>query len=239
MRAEIGQMSLDKTLAERQLLNANIVNAINSAAIQWGIQCLRYEIRDIHPPESVIQAMHSQVSADRRKRAEILASEGERQANINVAEGQKQATILKAEAERLQVVNKAKGNADAILLAADAQAQAIQTISSAIGDSPQSHEAIRLTVAEKYIEALKSIAKESTTVLMDTNKSQNGLSSGLGGIGDASGMVASALSVYDSVARNKSKNRLEDSSQLSKSKPEDSDKKIPPSKTSNSDIFPL
>ena len=109
MRAEIGQMTLDKTLAERQTLNANIVEAINAAASEWGIRCLRYEIRDIHPPQSVIQAMHSQVSAERQKRADILASEGQRQAAINVAEGEKQSIILRAEAHRAETVNKAMG----------------------------------------------------------------------------------------------------------------------------------
>ena len=76
MRSEIGQMSLDKTLAERAQLNHNITHAINEAAEAWGIKCLRYEIRDIHPPDSVVKAMHSQVSAERQKRALILESEG-------------------------------------------------------------------------------------------------------------------------------------------------------------------
>lgn len=76
MRSEIGQMSLDRTLAERAQLNHNITHAINEAAEAWGIKCLRYEIRDIHPPELVVKAMHSQVSAERQKRALILESEG-------------------------------------------------------------------------------------------------------------------------------------------------------------------
>ena len=71
-------MSLDRTLAERTQLNANIVHVMNTAAENWGIRCLRYEIRDIHPPENVVAAMHQQVSAERRKRAEILESEGSR-----------------------------------------------------------------------------------------------------------------------------------------------------------------
>ncbi|CAO3641889.1 unnamed protein product [Mucor hiemalis] len=77
MRAEIGQLTLDRTLAERAYLNKNIVNAINSAALEWGIQCLRYEIRDVHPPLKIVEAMHQQVSAERTKRAQILESEGD------------------------------------------------------------------------------------------------------------------------------------------------------------------
>ncbi len=78
MRAEIGQLTLDKTLAERALLNTKIVHAMNVAAQSWGINCLRYEIRDIHPPKNVVASMHQQVSAERTKRAQILESEGER-----------------------------------------------------------------------------------------------------------------------------------------------------------------
>ena len=205
MRAAIGQMTLDKTLSERQSLNITIVEAINAAASEWGIQCLRYEIRDIHPPEQVTRAMMAQVSAERQKRAEILESEGQRQSAINVAEGQKQAQILRAEAQRAQVVNQAEGEAEAILLAAKAQAEAIARVSEAIGASQNSHEAVSLTVAEKYIDALKALAKESTTVLMDTQKvmTQNGKSvtTGLGGVGDAASMVATAMSVFESVKK--------------------------------------
>ena len=97
MRNEIGQLTLDKLLVERTQLNKNIVSDINKASEDWGIKCLRYEIRDIHPPENVVAAMHQQVSAERKKRAEILESEGSRQSAINVAEGQKQREILESE----------------------------------------------------------------------------------------------------------------------------------------------
>jgi regulator of protease activity HflC (stomatin/prohibitin superfamily) len=191
MRAEIGQMTLDRTLAERQQLNANIVEAINAAAADWGIRCLRYEIRDIHPPERVLEAMHSQVSAERQKRADILASEGDRQAQIN-----------RAEAARQEAVNIAKGQAEAVLLNATAQAEAITKVADAIAASPHSHEALRIAVAEKYIDAFRALAKESTTVLMDSQKlmTANGATAGgMGGVADVGGMVASALSVYDSL----------------------------------------
>ncbi len=109
MRSEIGQMTLDRTLSERSRLNANIVEALGIASKDWGIQCLRYEIRDIHLPAKVVEAMHSQVSAERQKRAEILASEGHRQAAINVAEGQKQSTILAAQAFQAEKIHQAEG----------------------------------------------------------------------------------------------------------------------------------
>ncbi|KAJ3332706.1 hypothetical protein HDU93_008966, partial [Gonapodya sp. JEL0774] len=166
MRAEIGQMTLDRTLAERTQLNENIVRAINLAALDWGIRCLRYEIRDVHPPENVVASMHQQVSAERRKRAEILESEGARQAAINVAEGRRQAVILESEAVKMQQINQATGEAEAILLRATASSRSIQLISSAISENPHGRDAVSLSVAEKYVEQFGKIAKESTTVVL-------------------------------------------------------------------------
>ena len=79
MRSELGKMELDKTFEERDQLNANIVNAINDAATPWGIQVMRYEIKDIVPPNSIMDAMEAQMKAERVKRAQILESEGDRQ----------------------------------------------------------------------------------------------------------------------------------------------------------------
>ncbi|MCH8328396.1 MAG: paraslipin, partial [Candidatus Marinimicrobia bacterium] len=96
MRSELGKMTLDKTFEERESLNTNIVRAINEASTVWGIQCLRYEIKDITPPDNVRQAMELQVAAERQKRAEILDSEGKRQAQINIAEGGKRDVVLQS-----------------------------------------------------------------------------------------------------------------------------------------------
>jgi len=164
MRSEIGRLTLDKTLAERGQLNANIVFAINEASAQWGIKCLRYEIRDIQPPETVVKSMHSQVSAERQKRANILDSEGVRQSAINIAEGERQATILKSEALRAEKINKAQGEAEAILVKARASAESITLIAEAIARNGNS--AVSLTVAEKYIEAFSQLAQNSTTLIL-------------------------------------------------------------------------
>ncbi|KAI9094969.1 hypothetical protein DFS34DRAFT_568091, partial [Phlyctochytrium arcticum] len=188
MRAEIGQMTLDRTLAERTQLNINIVHSINTAAADWGIQCLRYEIRDIHPPENVVVAMHQQVSAERRKRAEILESEGARQAAINVAEGRKQSAILESEAVKARQINHAEGEAKAILLRAEANAASIDRIASAINHHGQEgQDAVSLSVAEKYIDAFGGLAKESTTVIVPSN------------VNDISGMVTQVMSVFGAV----------------------------------------
>ncbi|KAI8917534.1 hypothetical protein DFJ77DRAFT_309094 [Powellomyces hirtus] len=196
MRAEIGQMTLDRTLAERTQLNFNIVNAINQAAADWGIKCLRYEIRDIHPPENVVAAMHQQVGAERRKRAEILESEGARQANINVAEGRKQSAILESEAVKLRQINHAQGEAEAILLRATANATSIERIAQAIADhGATGQDAVSLSVAEKYIDAFSGIAKEGTTVVVPSN------------VADVSGMVTQMMSVYKAVSDGQAQNK--------------------------------
>jgi regulator of protease activity HflC (stomatin/prohibitin superfamily) len=124
MRSELGKMELDKTFEERDLLNTNIVVAINQASAAWGVQVLRYEIKDIVPPQSVMQAMEAQMKAERVKRAQILESEGDRQAAINRAEGKKASVVLAAEAEKEEQVLRAEGEAKALVAVADAQAAA-------------------------------------------------------------------------------------------------------------------
>ncbi|GLD93395.1 hypothetical protein PINS_up001987 [Pythium insidiosum] len=177
MRSELGKITLDKTFEERESLNKNIVESINQASEAWGIKCLRYEIRDITPPKSVKAAMDMQAEAERKKRAEILDSEGERQAYINVAEGKKRAAVLEAE-----------GNAAAILARANASADAIRRLSEAIAANG-GKDAVSLQIAEKYVEAFGNIAKEGTTVLLPSNTN------------DPSSMVASALSIYANIQK--------------------------------------
>lgn len=161
MRSEIGSLNLDSVLKERQLLNFNINKIINEAAKEhWGVECLRYEIRDIHPPQNVLDAMHRQVSAERSKRAEILESEGTRQSRINIAEGEKQALILKAEATALS----------------------IEKIANSIKNTPGGTDAINLQVAQEYIKEFGKIAKETNTIVLPSNLGDlNGLmAAGLG-----------------------------------------------------------
>jgi regulator of protease activity HflC (stomatin/prohibitin superfamily) len=194
MRSEIGQLTLDHVLRERQALNANITTAINEAAQEWGIKCLRYEIRDIHPPANVLEAMHRQVSAERSKRAEILESEGHRQAAINKAEGQKQSVILASEAVKAENVNRAHGEAEAILLKARATAEGIRNIATAIQETPGGPDAVALQVAEKYVDAFGKLAKESNTVVVPAT------------LGDMGSFIASGLSIFNQVRTGASAN---------------------------------
>ncbi|MBM96519.1 MAG: paraslipin [Oceanospirillaceae bacterium] len=165
MRSELGKMELDKTFEERAQLNVNIVGAINEAAEPWGIQVLRYEIKDIVPPTSVMQSMEAQMKAERVKRAQILESEGDRQSAINVAEGEKQARVLAAEAEKAEQVLKAEGEAQAIVSVAKAQALAIRIVGEQ-ADTESGQKAIQLDLASRAIEAKQAIAKESSVVLL-------------------------------------------------------------------------
>lgn len=187
MRSEIGQLTLDNVLRERANLNHNISTAINEAAQAWGVQCLRYEIRDIHPPQSVLLSMHRQVSAERSKRAEILESEGQRQSAINIAEGQKQSTILASEAQKEKAINEATGNAESVLRNAKASAEGIEAIAKSIernGDSGR--DAVALRVAEQYVQAYGNLAKKGTSIIVPSS-------------GDMSGMIASAMSIYKTI----------------------------------------
>jgi len=167
MRSELGKMTLDKTFEERETLNTNIVQAINEASIAWGIQCLRYEIKDITPPENVRRAMELQVAAERQKRAEILDSEGKRQSQINIAEGGKREVVLQSEAAMLDQINRAKGEAEAILAVAKATAEGIELVAVSIQKSG-GEKAVALRLAEQYIEAFSNLAKETNTISQKT-----------------------------------------------------------------------
>ena len=188
MRSELGKMELDKTFEERDILNTNIVSSINDAAGPWGIQVLRYEIKDIIPPQSVMEAMEAQMKAERVKRAQILESEGDRQAAINRAEGQKASVVLAAEADKEEQVLRAEGEAKALVAVASAQAEALRQVGEAAA-TEEGQKAIQLDLATKAIEAKHAIAKESSVVLLPDNAT------------DASSVVAQAMTVIQQLSK--------------------------------------
>lgn len=188
MRSELGKMELDKTFEERDVLNTNIVAAINDAAGPWGIQVLRYEIKDIVPPQSVMEAMEAQMKAERVKRAQILESEGDRQAAINRAEGHKASVVLAAEADKAEQVLRAEGEAKAIVAVASAQAEALRQVGEAAA-TEEGQKAIQLDLATKAIEAKHAIAKESSVVLLPDSGT------------DAASVVAQAMTIINSLNR--------------------------------------
>ncbi|KJE92798.1 stomatin-like protein 2 [Capsaspora owczarzaki ATCC 30864] len=186
MRSEIGMMKLDDVFKERASLNARIVEAINSASNVWGITCLRYEIRDIQLPERVIESMQMQVAAERKKRAAILESEGQREAAINIAEGHKQSMILSSEAQRLKQINEATGQAQAIESIAKATAQSLTEVGAAMARQGGA-EAMSFSVAQQYMEAFSKIAKAGNTILLPANAT------------DPASMVSQALAVFKGI----------------------------------------
>jgi regulator of protease activity HflC (stomatin/prohibitin superfamily) len=192
MRSELGKMELDKTFEERDILNTNIVAAINEASGPWGIQVLRYEIKDIVPPNSVMEAMEAQMKAERVKRAQILESEGDRQAAINRAEGEKAAVVLAAEADKAEQILRAEGEAEAIIAVAEAQAQALTRVGEA-ANTQQGQKAVELDLATKAIEAKRAIAAESSVVLLPD------------GATEASNLVAQATSIIQRLNGDKNK----------------------------------
>ena len=165
LRSIIGRLELDKTFEERDMINAKVVEAIDEAALNWGVKVLRYEIKDLTPPAEILRSMQAQITAEREKRAVIATSEGKRQEQINLAEGQKQAAIAKSEGEKQAQINTAEGEAAAITAVAEASAKAIAYIAQAI-ERPGGQQAVQLKVAEKAVEAYSLVASEATTTLV-------------------------------------------------------------------------
>jgi regulator of protease activity HflC (stomatin/prohibitin superfamily) len=188
MRSEIGKIPLDKTFEERESLNAKMVEAVNQAAISWGIQCLRYEIKDIKMPEDIRKAMELQMTAERQKRARILESEGLRQSHINESEGQRQAQINIAEGAQVERINRAKAESKAIELLAEATASGIERIARAL-ESSGGDRAAGFQVAEKYIEAFGLLAKEGNTIVLPSD------------LQHPAAMITEALAIYGQIKR--------------------------------------
>ena len=165
LRSVIGKLELDKTFEERAIINAQVVQAIDEAALNWGVKVLRYEIKDLTPPKEILHAMQAQITAEREKRALIAASEGRRQEQINIATGEREAFIARSEGEKQAVINRAQGEAQSIIAVADATAAAIERIAAAI-EQPSGQQAVQLKVAELAVEAYGKVAKDATTTLI-------------------------------------------------------------------------
>jgi regulator of protease activity HflC (stomatin/prohibitin superfamily) len=168
LRSEVGKIDLDKSFEERTNINTAVVSELDKASDAWGVKVLRYEIKNITPPQDVLAAMEKQMRAEREKRAVILTSEGTRDAAINTAEGMKQETIKQSEARKQQQINEAEGQASAILAVATATAEGIRRVAEAI-KVPGGYEAVQLRVAEQYIGQFGELAKKSNTLVLPAN----------------------------------------------------------------------
>ena len=165
LRSVIGKLELDKTFEERDMINAQVVNAIDEAALNWGVKVLRYEIKDLTPPAEILRAMQAQITAEREKRALIASSEGKKQEQINLAEGERAAFISRSEGEKQAAINAAQGEAVSIQAVADATADAIERIAAAIRQ-PGGDQAVQLKVAERAVDAYGKLASEARTTLV-------------------------------------------------------------------------
>ena len=184
LRSVIGRMELDRTFEERDQINATVVSSLDDAALSWGVKVLRYEIKSLTPPESILRAMQAQITAEREKRAVIATSEGKRQQEINLADGERQAAILASEGEKQAQINRAQGEAQAIELVANANANAVRAVGEAI-EAQGGLNAANLKVAELYVAAFQQLAKTNNTLIIPNNLS------------DMAGLVASAMTVLD------------------------------------------
>jgi len=186
MRSEIGKMQLDKTFEERETINASIVNAIDKASDPWGLKVIRYEIKNINPPDSIKDAMEKQMRAEREKRALIAESEGDRQARVNRAEGEKQEAIERSEGEKMKRINEAEGRAQEIERVALATGKGIREIANAINDKG-GIEAVNLRIAELYLNEFGKLAQKNNTMIIPGNLSE------------VTGMVATISKVFSTM----------------------------------------
>ena len=182
LRSEIGKIDLDKTFEERTTINTAVVTEVDKASEAWGVKVLRYEIKNITPPQDVLAAMEKQMRAEREKRALILQSEGQRDAAINNAEGDKQQVIKASEAKKQQNINEAEGQSAAIMSVAKATAEGIRQVAEAIGTAG-GRDAMQLRLAEEYIKQFGLLAKSGTSMIVPAT------------VSDVSSMIAMATSI--------------------------------------------
>ena len=182
LRSVIGRMELDRTFEERDTINHAVVQALDEAALNWGVKVLRYEIKDLTPPPAILHAMQAQITAEREKRALIAASEGRRQEQINIATGEREAAIARSEGEKQSQINKAQGEASAISAVAVATAEAICRIAAAI-EQPGGQQAVQLKVAEKAVDAYAQLAQKNNTMIVPGN------------MGEVGGLIGTAMAL--------------------------------------------
>ena len=184
LRSEIGKMELDKTFESRDEINHKLVSVLDEAGRTWGVKVLRYEIKSLTPPESILRSMQAQITAEREKRALIAKSEGVRQQDINMADGERQAAILASEGQKQAAINKAQGEATALTTVAEATASAVRQVAAAL-EAPGGQQAANLKIAEKYVEQFGNLAKAGNTLIVPAN------------IADVASMLSTAMTVLD------------------------------------------
>lgn len=164
-RAIIGTLELDRTFKEREMISVQVVSVLNAAAFKWGVQILRFEIKNLTPPDSVREAMEKQVTAERSRRAILQKSIGERERRINTSEGIMTELINRSEGEMQKKINQAEGIASEIVAIGEATAEAIERVSRVLAKEG-GEKAIRLELSQKYFNALEKISKKNGRVII-------------------------------------------------------------------------
>jgi regulator of protease activity HflC (stomatin/prohibitin superfamily) len=186
MRSEIGKIALDKLFQERELLNVSIVNAIAREASEWGVECKRYEIRDISVSDIVRQSMDFQAEAERKKRKAILQSEGEMEARVNEAKGEAWSSREVAEGNAVASIKRAEAEAKALEISTDAVCKNIEKLSASLS-KPGAKDAVALRLAEQYIEQFGNLAREGNTMVLSHPS------------GDPAAAVTSAMGIFSQI----------------------------------------
>ena len=178
IRSEVGLMDLDQTFSARQAINDRLLQELDVATDPWGIKVTRVELRELLPSSGVREAMEKQMTAERRKRATILDSEGEQEAAINMARGRAEALVLEKEAESRAVVINAEAQSRAVVIDAEATAQQQKLLAEARGQAaailaavlekhPTAAEALRLLLAKDWMTMGEQLAQaKAGSVLM-------------------------------------------------------------------------
>jgi len=164
-RSVIGRMELDTTFQERAAISRAVVEVLSEVEQAWGIKVHRYEIKNIDPPRTVQKAMERQMTAERERRATVARSEGKQQSTVNDAQGEKQELINQSEGEKQRRINEAEGRAKEIEALANATAEAIERIASSVS-APGGEEAVKLRLAEQYLDTIAKLGKEENEVLL-------------------------------------------------------------------------
>jgi regulator of protease activity HflC (stomatin/prohibitin superfamily) len=178
IRTVMGSMDLDELLSQRDTINARLLKVVDQATEPWGVKITRIEIKDIQPPQDLVDSMARQMKAERDKRAAILEAEGFREAAIRKAEGEKQSNILEAEGRR----EAAYRDAEARERLAQAEANATRMVSEAIAGG--SVQAINYFVATKYVDALGKFATAPNQKILFMPLEASSVIGALGGLGE-------------------------------------------------------
>lgn len=182
LREEVGKLTLDESFSSRERINRELLKDLNEVTATWGVTIIRVELQNMEPSRDILTAMELQMAAERKKRAAVLRSEGERSTLINEAEGRAAAVVADAEAQRKTVLLRAQAEAERQRIEADGLRNAISVVAKTLydaygagyeGGKQESVEgAVQFLSLIRYLETqAKFAASENSKVIMLPSKS--------------------------------------------------------------------